>query len=163
MLWVGFLQVSRFILCRSLCDREVVCSASDRQGSNFEFFVSRAASSHTSHHTQEVLMAQFLPTYVQRWPITPFIAFGSRLFLVSPLFFEIFLASFFSPTPSSQHPWNFSGISLFQKLDHLAIKTILLSQRWWNMTHHFYHFIRCYKDTLFDIYLWHFVVYLGIK
>ena len=43
----------------SLCDREVACSASDRQGSNFESCVWRAVSSHSSHHPQEVLLAQF--------------------------------------------------------------------------------------------------------
>ena len=34
----------------SLRDREVACTASDRQGSNFESFVWRAVSSHSSHH-----------------------------------------------------------------------------------------------------------------
>ena len=43
----------------SLRDREVACSASDRQGSNFESCVWRTVSSHSSHHPQEVLMAQF--------------------------------------------------------------------------------------------------------
>ena len=43
----------------SLCDREVACSASDRQGSNFESCVRRTVSSQSSHHPQEVLLAQF--------------------------------------------------------------------------------------------------------
>ena len=43
----------------SLRDREVACSASDRQGSNFEFCVWRTVSSQSSHHSQEVLLAQF--------------------------------------------------------------------------------------------------------
>ena len=43
----------------SLRDREVACSASDRQGSIFEFCVWRTVSSHSSHHPQEVLLAQF--------------------------------------------------------------------------------------------------------
>ena len=43
----------------SLRDREVACSASDRQGSNFETCVWRTVSSHSSHHPQEVLLAQF--------------------------------------------------------------------------------------------------------
>ena len=43
----------------SLRDREVACSASDRQGSNFESFVWRTVSSQSSHHPQEVLLAQF--------------------------------------------------------------------------------------------------------
>ena len=44
---------------KSLCVREVACSASDLQGFNFESFVWRAVSSYSSHHPQEVLMAQF--------------------------------------------------------------------------------------------------------
>ena len=43
----------------SLRDREVACSASDLQGLNLEFFVWRAVSSHSSHHPQEVILAQF--------------------------------------------------------------------------------------------------------
>ena len=43
----------------SLCDWEVACSASDRQGSNFESCVWRTVSSQSSHHPQEVLLAQF--------------------------------------------------------------------------------------------------------
>ena len=39
----------------SLRDREVACSASDRQGSNFESCVWRTVSSQSSHHPQEVL------------------------------------------------------------------------------------------------------------
>ena len=42
----------------SLRDREVACSASDRQGSNFESCVWRTLSSQSSHHPQEVLLAQ---------------------------------------------------------------------------------------------------------
>ena len=42
----------------SLRDREVACSASDRQGSNFESCV-WTVSSQSSHHPQEVLLAQF--------------------------------------------------------------------------------------------------------
>ena len=43
----------------SLRDREVAGSASDRQGSNFESCVWRTVSSQSSHHPQEVLLAQF--------------------------------------------------------------------------------------------------------
>ena len=43
----------------SICDREVACSASDRQGSNFESCVWRTVSSQSSHHPQGVLLAQF--------------------------------------------------------------------------------------------------------
>ena len=37
----------------------VACSASDRQGSNFESCVWREVSSHSSHDPQEALLAQF--------------------------------------------------------------------------------------------------------
>ena len=40
-------------------DREVACSASDRQSSNFESCVWRTVSSQSSHHPQGVLLAQF--------------------------------------------------------------------------------------------------------
>ena len=43
----------------SLRDREVAYSASDRRGSNFESCVWRTVSSQSSHHPQEVLLAQF--------------------------------------------------------------------------------------------------------
>ena len=43
----------------SLRDREVACSVSDSQGSNFESCVCRAVSSHLSHHPQKVLLDQF--------------------------------------------------------------------------------------------------------
>ena len=40
-------------------DREVGCSASDFQGLNFDLCVWRTVSSDSSHHPQEVLLAQF--------------------------------------------------------------------------------------------------------
>ena len=54
----------------SLRDREVACSASDRQGSNFESCVWRAVSSESSHHPQEVLLAQF-SLYVHKGGLKP--------------------------------------------------------------------------------------------
>ena len=54
----------------SLRDREVACSASDRQGSNFESCVWRTVSSHSSHHPQEVLLAQFC-LYVDKGGLKP--------------------------------------------------------------------------------------------
>ena len=54
----------------SLRDREVACSVSDRQGSNFESCVWRTVSSHTSHHPQEVLLAQF-SLYVHKGGLKP--------------------------------------------------------------------------------------------
>ena len=54
----------------SLYDREVACSASDRQGTNFESCVWRTVSSHSSHHPQEVLLAQF-SLYVHKGGLKP--------------------------------------------------------------------------------------------
>ena len=58
------------VLWGSLRDREVACSASDRQGSNFESCVWRRVSSHSSHHPQEVLLAQF-SLYVHKGGLKP--------------------------------------------------------------------------------------------
>ena len=54
----------------SLRDREVACSASDCQGSNFESCVWRTVSSQSSHHPQEVLLAQF-SLYVHKGGLKP--------------------------------------------------------------------------------------------
>ena len=54
----------------SLRDREVACSASDRQGPNFESCVWRTVSSQSSHHPQEVLLAQF-SLYVHKGGLKP--------------------------------------------------------------------------------------------
>ena len=52
-------------IVESLRDREVACSASDLRGLNFESCVWRAVSSHSSHHPQEVLLAQ-ISLYVHK-------------------------------------------------------------------------------------------------
>ena len=54
----------------SLRDREVACSVSDRQGSNFESCVWWTVSSQSSHHPQEVLLAQFT-LYVHKGGLKP--------------------------------------------------------------------------------------------
>ena len=54
----------------SLRDREVACSASDRQGMNFASRVWRTVSSQSSHHPQEVLLAQF-SLYVHKGGLKP--------------------------------------------------------------------------------------------
>ena len=54
----------------SLLDREVACSASDRQGSNFESCVWMTVSSQSSHHPQEVRLAQF-SLYVHKSGLNP--------------------------------------------------------------------------------------------
>ena len=54
----------------SFRDREAACSASDRQGSNCESCVWRTVSSQSSHHPQEVLLAQF-SLYVHKGGLKP--------------------------------------------------------------------------------------------
>ena len=54
----------------SLRDREVACSASDRQGLNFESCVWRTMSSNSSHHPPAVLLAQFI-LYVHKSDLNP--------------------------------------------------------------------------------------------
>ena len=65
---LGGLKETKNVSSRSTCeisivgslrDREVACSASDPQGSYFESCVWRTVSSQSSHHPQEVLLAQF--------------------------------------------------------------------------------------------------------
>ena len=60
----------RVSIVGSLRDREVACSALDRQGSNFESCVWRTVSSQSSHHPQEVLLAQF-SLYVHKGGLKP--------------------------------------------------------------------------------------------
>ena len=55
----------------SLRDQEVAYSASDRQGSNFESCVWRTVSSQSSHHSQEVLLAQF-SLFVHKGGLKPY-------------------------------------------------------------------------------------------
>ena len=54
----------------SLRDREVACSSSDRHSSNFESCVLRTMTFHSSHHPQEVLLAQF-SLYVHKGGLKP--------------------------------------------------------------------------------------------
>ena len=54
----------------SLRDWKVACSASDRQGLNFESCVWRTVISQSSHHPQEVLLAQF-SLYVHKGGLKP--------------------------------------------------------------------------------------------
>ena len=76
---VGGLEVTKMFLLHprvklsivgSLRDRKVACSTSDRQGSNFESCVWRTVSSHSSHHLQVVLLAQF-SLYVHKGGLKP--------------------------------------------------------------------------------------------
>ena len=57
--FLSFLVSSVLDIVESLSKRVVSCSASDRQGYCLESCVWRAASFHSSHHSQEVSLAQF--------------------------------------------------------------------------------------------------------
>ena len=76
----------------SLRDREVACSASDRQGSNFKSCAWRTVSSQSSHHPQEVLLAQF-SLYVHKGGLKPdslhFISFLSEMDSIEKLWFPM--------------------------------------------------------------------------
>ena len=73
-----------------LRDREVACSASGRQGSNFESCVWRTVS---SHHPQEVLLAQF-SLYVHKGGLKP----DSFHFIFITLIYNLILPNFTSIT-----------------------------------------------------------------
>ena len=95
----------------SLRDREVACSASDRQGSNFESCVWRTVSSQSSHHPQEVLLAQF-SLYVHKGGLKPdsfhFISIGRLVHgrLRKPLYFhQICYISRYYMTQINKIPW----------------------------------------------------------
>ena len=70
LVFAGWRIISMVSIVGSLRDREVACSASDRQGSNFESCVWRTVSSQSSHHPQEVLLAQF-SLYVHKGGLKP--------------------------------------------------------------------------------------------
>ena len=76
----------------SLRDREVACSASDRHGSNFESCVWRTVSSQSSHHPQEVLLAQF-SLYVHKGGLKP----DSFHFLCRPMLILACVCTVFNP------------------------------------------------------------------
>ena len=85
----------KVIIVGSLRDREVACSASDRQGSNFESCVWRTVSSQSSHHPQEVFLAQF-SLYVHKGGLKPdsFHLFAA-LVAISAFIHRAFISSFF--------------------------------------------------------------------
>ena len=92
----------------SLRDREVACSASDRQGSNFESSVWRTVSSHSSHHPQEVLLAQF-SQYVHKGGLKPD-SFNNLNCHITPYFVHAF--SIIPPIHYRLHGLNCRRISI---------------------------------------------------
>ena len=89
----GFKETKKFLphprvkvsIVGSLRDREVACSASDHQGSNFESCLWRTVSSQSSHHPQAVFLAQF-SLYVHKSGLKPdsfhFIYFLSHIYSI---------------------------------------------------------------------------------
>ena len=77
----------KFSIVGSLRDREIACSASDLQGLNFESCVWRAVSSHSYHHPQEVLLAQFSQYVYKSGLKLDSFHFIYTCLEVSPLFF----------------------------------------------------------------------------
>ena len=116
--------------CGSLRDREVAGSESDRQGSIFELCV----SSHSSHHPQEVLLAQF-SLYVHEGGLKPnsihFISFAS---LFASIFCHLKL-ELLTQFPASNDKkylcvWKID-ISNIEQLDKLSINQKIFYQIWW--------------------------------
>ena len=66
----GLNPLVKLSIVGSLRVREVACLASDLHGLNFEFCVWRAVLSHSSHHPQEVHLAQF-SMYVDKSGLKP--------------------------------------------------------------------------------------------
>ena len=102
----------------SLRDREVACSASDRQGSNFESCVWRTVSSQSSHHPQEVLLAQF-SLYVHKGGLKPKSFHFIGLYYMLVYHFVEFVGTFFeiiffwkhnqAYNLTSKYGWHFFG------------------------------------------------------
>ena len=66
------LKETKYVSSPSTCESQYcACSASDRQGLNFESCVWRAVSSQSSHHPQEVLLAQF-SLYLHKGGLKPY-------------------------------------------------------------------------------------------
>ena len=97
----------------SLRDREVACSASDRQGSNFESCVWRTVSSQSSHHPQEVLLAQF-SLYVHKGGLKPD-SFHFQTFLLCKVLHGtfVFATEFATHYTDRLRPLQFSSKSVY--------------------------------------------------
>ena len=98
----------------SLRDRKVACSASDRQGSNFESCVWRTVSSQLSHHPQEVLLDQF-SLYVHKGGLKP----DSIHFIFVVIYLDLeytvfFFAEYCCPDPLFEDSGGCGGVTLGQ-------------------------------------------------
>ena len=117
--YLAVLHIYIVSIVGSLRDREVACSASDRQGSNFESCVWRTVSSQSSHHPQEVLLAQF-SLYVHKGGLKPdsfhFCIFISTVCLIVTIYIYhvIFIDSFHNSTY-----WSLAAILALSVFDYL--------------------------------------------
>ena len=102
----------------SLRDREVACSASNRQGSNFESCVWRTVSSQSSHHPQEVLLAQF-SLYVHKGGLKP-----DSFHLISSRKFRAGLRVARSSTFSEQLSYSFRAVNNVASLWRLSLQRL---------------------------------------
>ena len=115
----------------SLRDREGACSASDRQGSNFESCVWRTVS---SHHPQEVLLAQF-SLYVHKGGLKPdsffFVRLGRHKVQVgylkctlSPIHANWIVIRILYPERNPDHPHNVIEFSLAHIIVKVSCKSV---------------------------------------
>ena len=127
----------------SLRDREVACSASDRQGLNFESCVWRTVSSQSSHHPQEVLLAQF-SLYVHKGGLKP----------DSFLLFR-YTRHFNNGTRRSEGQCHLIHLTIL-----LAQFSLLCAQRWPKTPFFSFHLLDCedarfsYYTTCEQVYCW---------
>ena len=110
----------------SLRDREVACSASHRQGSNFESCVWRTVSSQSSHHPQEVLLAQF-SLYVHKGGLKPdsfhFISFVGWVGVDNYTWTCVS-----HPRPTTSSDWNITLCSVLVKTNTYLQNSMIISR-----------------------------------
>ena len=96
----------------SLRDREVACSDSDRQCSNFESCVWRTVSSQSSHHPQEVLLAQF-SLYVHKGGLKPDSFHFISMLFIHPSLRAGYMFSIASNTPKNYYAFRHNSLVQF--------------------------------------------------
>ena len=94
----------------SLRDREVACSASDRQ-------VWRTVSSQSSHHPKEVLLAQF-SLYVHKGGLKP-----DSFYFLFQMFFKILLMKIYRKRVVQLDQW--LHLSIDEKLYYITLRHII--------------------------------------
>ena len=125
----------------SLRDREVACSASDRQGSNFESCVWKTVSSQSSHHPQEVLLAQF-SLYVHKGGLKPDSFHLQNWKYKNICYWHWFRCAKFSFKKLCQFLQNLKQLARFASLNHniyiAAVPILWTVNRHWILLHNQY-------------------------